>query len=125
MQQNGFEAIPRNISASKISRYTVCDIITEHTRCYPVFADIWLSEEVRPGIEASVSPDISVDSHVILYNEWVCDKWWFTCSHYLDSVQGGATALWVAAQNGHVRAVELLIAAEAQVDIQQKVRFKL
>ena len=71
------EAIPRNISASKISRYTVCDIIncfTEHTRCYPVLAGIWLSEEVRPGIEASVSPDISVDSHVILYNEWVYDE---------------------------------------------------
>ena len=50
---------------------------------------------------------------------------WFTCSHYLDSVQGGGTALYAAAQNGHVRAVELLIAAEAQVDIQQKVRFKL
>ncbi len=28
-----------------------------------------------------------------------------------------------AAQNGHVRAVELLIAAKAQVNIQQKVRF--
>ncbi len=44
------------------------------TYIHPVLADIWLSEEVRPGIEASVSPDISVDSHVILYNEWVCDK---------------------------------------------------
>ncbi len=31
--------------------------------------------------------------------------------------------MYVAAQNGHVRAVELLIAAKAQVDIQQKVRF--
>ncbi len=88
-----------------------------------MLAGIWLSEEVRPGIEASVSPDISVDSHVILYNEWVCDEWWFTCSHYLDSVQDGATALYAAAQNGHVRAVELLIAANAQVDIQEKVRF--
>ena len=29
----------------------------------------------------------------------------------------------VAAQNGHVRAVELLIAAKAKVDIQYKVRF--
>ena len=48
---------------------------------------------------------------------------WFTCSHYLDSVQDGSTALFVAAQNGHVRAVELLIAAKAQVDIQQTVRF--
>ena len=76
-----------------------------------------------PGDEASVSPDISVDSHVILYNEWVCDEWWFTCSHYLDSVQGGTTALFVAAQNGHVEAVGLLIAAKAQVDIQRKVRF--
>ena len=47
----------------------------------------------------------------------------FTCSHYLDSVQDGATALFVAAENGHVRAVELLIAANAQVDIQRKVRF--
>ncbi len=43
--------------------------------------------------------------------------------YYLDSVQTGTTALWVAAQNGHVRAVELLIAAKAGVDIQRKVRF--
>ncbi len=43
--------------------------------------------------------------------------------HYLDSVQGGVTALWVAAQEGHERAVELLIAAKARVDIQYKVRF--
>ncbi len=39
------------------------------------------------------------------------------------TVQDGATALFAAAQNGHVRAVELLIAAKAQVDIQQTVRF--
>ncbi len=45
--------------------------------------------------------------------------------YYLDSVQNGTTALMVAAQNGHVRTVELLIAAEAQVDIQQKVRFTI
>ncbi len=38
------------------------------------------------------------------------------------SVQNGATALWIAAQNGHVRAVEVLIAAKAGVDI-NKVRF--
>ncbi len=44
-------------------------------------------------------------------------------SHYLDSVQTGATALYVAAQEGHVEAVGLLIAAKAQVNIQQKVRF--
>ena len=33
--------------------------------------------------------------------------------------------LFAAAQEGHVRAVELLIAAEAQVDIQAKVRFTI
>ncbi len=43
--------------------------------------------------------------------------------HYLDSVQDGVTALWVAAQEGHERAVELLIAAKAQVNIQNEVRF--
>ena len=43
--------------------------------------------------------------------------------YYLDPVQDGTTALWVAAQNGHVRAVEVLIAAKAGVDIQKKVRF--
>ncbi len=37
-----------------------------------------------------------------------------------DSVQTGATALYVAAQNGPV---EVLIGAEAQVDIQDKVSF--
>ena len=41
----------------------------------------------------------------------------------LDSVQDGTTALFVAVQNGHLRVVEVLIAAKAQVDIQQKVRF--
>ena len=39
-----------------------------------MLAGIWHSEEVWPGIKASVSPDISVDSHVILYNEWVYDE---------------------------------------------------
>ena len=43
--------------------------------------------------------------------------------YYLDSVQNGATALMVATQNGHVRAVEVLIAAKAGIDIQNKVRF--
>ncbi len=41
----------------------------------------------------------------------------------LYSVQDGITALFVAAENGHVRAVELLIAAKAGVDIQKEVRF--
>ncbi len=42
-----------------------------------------------------------------------------------DYVQDGTTALYVAAQNGHVRAVKVLIAAKAQVNIQQKVRFNV
>ncbi len=42
---------------------------------------------------------------------------------YLDSVQDGATALYVAAQNCRVRAVEVLIAAKAKIDIQEEVRF--
>ncbi len=41
----------------------------------------------------------------------------------LDSVQNGATALYIAAQNGHLRVVELLIAAMARVDVQEEVRF--
>ena len=45
-----------------------------------------------------------------------------TSLFFYDSVQIGATALYVAAQNGHLRVVELLIAAKADVDIQQKVR---
>ncbi len=39
------------------------------------------------------------------------------------SVQNGSTALIVAAENGHVTAVELLVEAKAQVNIQQKVKF--
>ncbi len=42
-------------------------------------------------------------------------------SPYLDSVQTGATALYIAAQNGHLRVVELLIAANANVNIQTSV----
>ena len=45
--------------------------------------------------------------------------------YYLDSVQDGATALIVAAQEGRVRAVEILIAAKAKIDIQKKVRFTI
>ncbi len=41
----------------------------------------------------------------------------------LCSVQDGSTALYVAAQIGHVDAVGLLIAAKANVNSQQKVRF--
>ncbi len=44
-------------------------------------------------------------------------------THYLDSVQTGFTALYVAAENGHVEAVGLLVAANANMNIQQKVRF--
>ncbi len=40
------------------------------------------------------------------------------CSFYLDSVQDGFTALCGAAQSGHLRIVELLIAAKADVNIQ-------
>ena len=45
--------------------------------------------------------------------------------YYLDSVQDRGTALMVAAQEGHVRAVEILIAAKAKIDIQKKVRFTI
>ncbi len=45
----------------------------------------------------------------------------FTCSPYLDSVQDGATVLHVAAQNGHLRVVELLIATKADVNTQTNV----
>ncbi len=56
----------------------------------------------------------------IITCQLVCCCWCvFTCSPYLDSVQDGATALYVAAYNGHLRVVELLIAAKAQVDFQR------
>ncbi len=45
----------------------------------------------------------------------------FTCSPYLDSVQDGYTALIIAAQKGHLKVVELLIAANADVNIQTNV----
>ena len=45
----------------------------------------------------------------------------FTDQLFLDSVQDGFTALMGAAQNGHLRIVELLIAAKATVNIQTKV----
>ena len=44
-----------------------------------------------------------------------------TCSPYLDSIQNGFTALMTAARNGHLRIVELLIAANADLNIQIKV----
>ncbi len=46
----------------------------------------------------------------------------FTCSPFLiDSVQNGYTALIVAAQKGHLKVVELLIAANTDVNIQTNV----
>ena len=42
----------------------------------------------------------------------------FTCSPYFGSVQDGYTALIVAAQNGHLKVVELLITSNADVNIQ-------
>ncbi len=51
-------------------------------------------------------------------NTGVCS---LACSFYLDSVQNGFTALCVAAKEGHLRVVELLIAAKADVNIQTKV----
>ena len=44
--------------------------------------------------------------------------------HTLDHIQDGATALYVAAQNGHLKVVEILIAAKCQVDIQDKVSLR-
>ncbi len=65
-----------------------------------------------------------ISRYTVLHVSWcVCCCWCvFTCSPYLDSVQTGTTALCVAAQNGHLRVVELLIAAKAQVDVQRKVK---
>ena len=60
-----------------------------------------------------------------LYNS----MWWLSelvcvCVTYLslESVQDGATALFVAAQNNHLRVVKLFIVAKAHVDIQRKVK---
>ena len=41
---------------------------------------------------------------------------------YLDSVQTGATALYAAAQEGHLRVVEMLLEANADVNIKTNVR---
>ncbi len=45
----------------------------------------------------------------------------FTCSPYFGSVQDGYTALIVAAQNGHLKIVEILIESNADVNIQTNV----
>ena len=39
----------------------------------------------------------------------------------IDPVQDGSTALLVAAQNGHLKVVEILLAAKCQVDLLNKV----
>ena len=41
-----------------------------------------------------------------------------------DYIQTGTTALYVAAQNGHLEVVEMLIAAKCQVNIQEKVSLR-
>ena len=45
----------------------------------------------------------------------------FNCSFCLDSVQDGYTALYAAAFNGHLKIVEILITANADVNIQNNV----
>ncbi len=51
---------------------TCCE--SERIETTPIYKPIFLlPKKNRPGDEASLSPDISVDSHVILY-EWVCDE---------------------------------------------------
>ncbi len=45
----------------------------------------------------------------------------FTCSSSLDSVQDGATALLVAAQNGHCEVVRMLLEAKADVNSKRNV----
>ena len=44
---------------------------------------------------------------------------------YLDSVQTGSTALLVAALQGHLRVVEMLLEANADVNIKKNVRLAL
>ena len=39
----------------------------------------------------------------------------------IDPVQDGSTVLLVAAQNGHLKVVEMLLAAKCQVDLRNKV----
>ncbi len=57
-----------------------------------------------------------MDSHIIVGGKLVC-------VHLLiESIQDGASALYAAAYNGHLRVVELLIAANAHVNAQKKVR---
>ncbi len=51
----------------------------------------------------------------------VCPAGVCSPAHAIDSVQDGTTALYVAAQNGHLRVVELLLAAKADVNIQTNV----
>lgn len=53
----------------------------------------------------------------------MCCEWLyvFTISH-LDSVQNGVTALQAASYKGHYQVVQILIAAKASINIQNKVR---
>ncbi len=59
--------------------------------------------------------------HVVVGDKSVCGLL-LVCVHlHPHSVQNGSTALCVAAQEGHLRVVELLIAAKADVNIQTNV----
>ena len=66
------------------------------------------------------STKASAPAHYIMSGSVMIDG---SPAHTIFSVQDGATALYVAAQNGHVRAVQVLIVAKAQVNIQKTVRF--
>ncbi len=59
-------------------------------------------------------PDTGVNSHMIVSDSLVC-------VYLVYSTQDGYTPFIKAAQNGHVRVVELLITAKANVNIQTNV----
>jgi ankyrin repeat protein len=45
----------------------------------------------------------------------------YTCIHTYSYTQGGQSALWVAASNGHAAVVKELLAAKADANTQEKV----
>ena len=78
---------------------------------------------IEAGVNINASKDVSRMLHLETIQLLVFQLTRTICS-VIKIIQDGSTALYVAAERGHLKVVQLLIAAKSQVDSQTKVSIK-